>query len=212
VPVTLTRKGQAYEVTQDEGVRAEASVDSLGALRPAFHHSGTVTAGSASQLSDGACAVVVMNNAVAERRGLRWLAEITGHGLVARPDSTLQSHPAEAIKAARSAAGLTPAELDLVAINEAFAAVGIAATRELGLAPAVVNVNSGAIAIGHPLGMSDARVVLHLALELSRRGVAWRGSTVSWRRPRAGNRAALSPRVAKEQLRRRSTPESTTPR
>ena len=110
-------------------MRAEASVDSLGALRPAFHHSGTVTAGSASQLSDGACAVVVMNKAVAERRGLRWLAEITGHGFVARPDSTLQSHPAEAIKAARSAAGLTPAELDLVEINEAFAAVGIASTR-----------------------------------------------------------------------------------
>ncbi|TQC44352.1 acetyl-CoA C-acetyltransferase [Rhodococcus sp. WS4] len=170
VPVTITRKGRTYEVTQDEGVRAEASVDSLGALRPAFHHSGTVTAGNASQLSDGACAVVVMNKAVAERRGLRWLAEITGHGLVAGPDSTLQSQPAEAIKAACSAADLTPAELDLVEINEAFAAVGIASTRELGLDPTVVNVNGGAIAIGHPLGMSGARVVLHLAIELSRRG------------------------------------------
>ncbi|KOS55771.1 acetyl-CoA acetyltransferase, partial [Rhodococcus rhodochrous KG-21] len=131
---------------------------------------GTVTAGSASQISDGAAAVVVMSKTKAEELGLSWIAEIGAHGVVAGPDSTLQSQPARAIAKACAREGIDPTELDLVEINEAFAAVGIASTRELGIDPERVNVNGGAIALGHPLGMSGARIVLHLALELARRG------------------------------------------
>jgi acetyl-CoA C-acetyltransferase len=142
----------------------------LAKLRPSFSPDGTITAGSASQISDGACAVVVMSKAKAEELGLEWLAEIGAHGVVAGPDSSLQSQPARAIAVACAREGIGPARLDLVEINEAFAAVGIASTRELGLDPDRVNVNGGAIAVGHPIGMSGARLVLHLALELKRRG------------------------------------------
>ena len=171
VPVEIPqRKGESIVFSEDEGIRADTTAESLARLRPAFGSEGTITAGSASQISDGACAVVVMSKVKAEELGLSWLAEIGAHGVVAGPDSTLQSQPAAAIRAACAKDGVEPADLDLVEINEAFAAVGIASTRELGLDENRVNVNGGAIAVGHPIGMSGARLVLHLALELRRRG------------------------------------------
>ena len=171
VPVSVPqRKGDPVEFRADEGVRADTTTESLSRLRPAFSTDGTITAGSASQISDGACAVVVMSRARAESLGLAWLAEIGSHGVVAGPDSTLQDQPANAIVKACAREGITPADLDLVEINEAFAAVGLASTRALGIDADRVNVNGGAIAVGHPIGMSGARIVLHLALELRRRG------------------------------------------
>ncbi|MFF1551818.1 acetyl-CoA C-acetyltransferase [Rhodococcus erythropolis] len=171
VPVSIPqRKGEPIVFAQDEGIRADTTTESLGKLRPAFSKDGTITAGSASPISDGAAAVIVMSKTKAEELGLTWIAEIGAHGVVAGPDSTLQSQPARAIAKACAKEGIDPTDLDLVEINEAFAAVGIASTRELGLDPANVNVNGGAIAVGHPLGMSGARIALHLALELQRRG------------------------------------------
>ena len=171
VPVEIpTRKGDPIVISADEGVRGDTTVESLGKLRPAFAKEGTITAGSASQISDGAVAVVVMSKAKAEELGLTWIAEIGASGSVAGPDSSLQSQPANAIKKALDKEGITAADLDLVEINEAFAAVGLASTAELGIDADIVNVNGGAIAVGHPIGASGARVVLHLALELGRRG------------------------------------------
>ena len=171
VPVEIPqRKGDAIVVKDDEGVRGDTTVESLGKLRPAFSKEGTITAGSASQISDGACAVVVMSKEKAEALGLEWLAEIGASGQVAGPDSSLQSQPANAIAQACEKEGISPSDLDLVEINEAFAAVGIASTRDLGISEDIVNVNGGAIAVGHPIGMSGARLALHLALELKRRG------------------------------------------
>ncbi len=171
VPVEIPqRKGDPVVVSADEGVRASTTAESLGKLRPAFAKDGTVTAGTASQISDGAAAVVVMSKAKAEELGLTWIAEIGAAGVVAGPDSTLQSQPARAIEKACEKEGITPADLDLVELNEAFAAVGIVSQRELGISEDKVNVNGGAIALGHPIGMSGARIVLHLALELGRRG------------------------------------------
>ncbi|MET9274392.1 acetyl-CoA C-acetyltransferase [Kribbella sp. NPDC003557] len=171
IPVEVPqRKGDPIVVDSDEGVRGDTSVEALARLRPAFGKDGTITAGSASQISDGGCAVVVMSKAKAEELGLSWIAEIGAHGSVAGPDSTLQSQPANAIVKACSKEGIAPADLDLIEINEAFAAVGIASARELQVGEDKVNVNGGAIALGHPIGMSGARLVLHLALELGRRG------------------------------------------
>jgi acetyl-CoA C-acetyltransferase len=164
------RKGDPIEFKTDEGVRADTTSETLGKLRPAFSKDGTITAGSASQISDGAAAVVVMSKAKAEELGLTWLAEIGAHGMVAGPDSTLQQQPARAIAKACEREGITVADLDLVEINEAFAAVGLASAKELGIDLDKVNVNGGAIAMGHPIGMSGARIALHLALELQRRG------------------------------------------
>src|SRR3954467_8958181 len=171
VPVAVPqRKGDPVMVTTDEGVRGDTTAESLSKLRPAFSKTGTITAGSSSQISDGAAAVVVMSKAKAEGLGLEWLAEIGAHGMVAGPDSSLQLQPANATARACEKEGIAPAELDLVEFNEAFAAVGISSARELGLDDDKVNVNGGAIALGHPVGMSGARVVLTLALELKRRG------------------------------------------
>ncbi|GAW50035.1 MULTISPECIES: acetyl-CoA C-acetyltransferase [unclassified Nocardioides] len=171
VPVSIPqRKGDPVVISADEGVRGDTTAESLGKLRPAFSKEGTITAGSSSQISDGACAVVVMSKAKAEELGLEWLAEIGAHGMVAGPDSTLQMQPANATAKACAKEGIAPTDLDLVEFNEAFAAVGIESARSLGLDPEKVNVNGGAIALGHPVGMSGARVVLHLALELKRRG------------------------------------------
>jgi acetyl-CoA C-acetyltransferase len=171
VPVSIPqRKGDPIVVSQDEGVRGDTTVESLAALRPAFSKDGTITAGSASQISDGAAAVVVMSKSKAEELGLEWLAEIGAHGMVAGPDSTLQMQPANATQKACDKEGISPADLDLLEFNEAFAAVGIDSTRALGLDESKVNVNGGAIALGHPVGMSGTRIVLHLALELKRRG------------------------------------------
>jgi acetyl-CoA C-acetyltransferase len=171
VPVEIPqRKGDPVVISEDEGVRGDTTAESLAKLRPAFNKEGTITAGSSSQISDGACAVVVMSKAKAEELGLEWLAEIGAHGMVAGPDSTLQMQPANATAKACEKEGIKPTDLDLVEFNEAFAAVGISSARELGLPNDKVNVNGGAIALGHPVGMSGARVVLHLALELKRRG------------------------------------------
>ncbi|MCW2492024.1 MAG: acetyl-CoA acetyltransferase [Frankiales bacterium] len=164
------RKGDPIEFRDDEGVRGDTTVESLARLRPAFRNDGTITAGSASQISDGAAAVVVMSKAKAEELGVQWLAEIGAAGSVAGPDSSLQSQPANAIKLASDKQGIAVSDLDLIEINEAFAAVGLASTKQLGVDPQIVNVNGGAIAVGHPIGMSGARIVLHLALELKRRG------------------------------------------
>jgi acetyl-CoA C-acetyltransferase len=164
------RKGDAIEFKVDESIRADTTAESLSKLRPAFRKDGTITAGSSSPISDGAAAVVVMSKTKAEELGLTWLAEIGAHGVVAGPDSRLQSQPAQAIAKACQKEGISPADLDLVEINEAFAAVGLASTKLLGIDADKVNVNGGAIAVGHPIGMSGARITLHLALELSRRG------------------------------------------
>jgi acetyl-CoA C-acetyltransferase len=170
-PLSLPqRKGDPIVLTEDEGVRADTTTETLAKLRPAFTQDGTITAGSASPISDGAAAVVVMRKEKAEELGLSWIAEIGAHGNVAGPDNSLHSQPSNAILHALGKEGLTPADLDLVEINEAFAAVGIQSTRELGVSPEIVNVNGGAIALGHPIGMSGARLVLTLALELKRRG------------------------------------------
>jgi len=171
VPVSIPqRKGDPIVVAEDEGVRGDTTAESLGKLRPAFSKEGTITAGTSSQISDGAAAVIVMSKAKAEELGLSWLAEIGAHGMVAGPDSTLQLQPAAATAKACQKDGIEPSTLDLVEFNEAFAAVGISSARELGLSDEKVNVNGGAIALGHPVGMSGARIVLHLALELKRRG------------------------------------------
>ena len=171
VPIEVPQgRGDPVLFAEDEGIRPETTVESLAKLRPAFDRLGTITAGSASQISDGACAVVVMSRTKADELGLPWLAEIGAHGVVAGPDSTLQSQPAAAIRVACAKDGIQPRDLDVIEINEAFAAVGIASTRELGVDDDRVNVNGGAIAVGHPIGMSGARLVLHAALELRRRG------------------------------------------
>jgi acetyl-CoA C-acetyltransferase len=171
VPVEIPqRRGEPLVVKDDEGVRGDTTVETLAKLRPSFAPDGTITAGSASQISDGACAVVVMSKAKAEELGLEWLAEIGRHGNVAGPDPSLHSQPANAIKQALAKQGLTPQDLDLVEINEAFASVVIQSVKELGVSMDIVNVNGGGIALGHPIGASGARIVLTLAHELKRRG------------------------------------------
>ena len=170
-PVTVPRRrGDPVIFDTDEGVRGDTTVEVLSKLRPSFGADGTITAGSASQISDGACAVVVMSERAASARGARILAEIGQHGVVAGPDNSLHSQPSNAISRALNRAGLTVADLDLIEINEAFAAVAIQSIRDLDVDPEIVNVNGGAIALGHPIGMSGARIALHLIYELGRRG------------------------------------------
>ncbi|GAA3766637.1 acetyl-CoA C-acetyltransferase [Micromonospora maritima] len=170
-PVVIPqRKGDPLVISEDEGIRPDTTAESLGRLRPAFTKDGTITAGSSSPISDGAAAVVVMSKAKAKELGLTWLAEIGAHGNVAGPDNSLHSQPSNAINHALKKGGLSIDDLDLIEINEAFAAVGIQSTRDLGVSPDKVNVNGGAIALGHPIGMSGARLVLSLAMELKRRG------------------------------------------
>jgi acetyl-CoA C-acetyltransferase len=170
-PVTIPqRKGDPLVFDTDEGVRAQTTPEELAKLRAAFAVDGTITAGSSSQISDGAAAVVVTSKAKAEELGLSWIAEIGAHGVVAGPDASLHEQPSNAIRAALAKEGLQPDDLDLVEINEAFAAVGVVSTRKLGLSEDIVNVNGGAIALGHPIGASGARLAVHLAYELRRRG------------------------------------------
>ncbi|WP_433438660.1 acetyl-CoA C-acetyltransferase [Nonomuraea sp. CA-141351] len=171
VPVEIPqRRGEPLVVREDEGVRGDTTPETLARLRPAFAADGTITAGSASQISDGACAVVVMSKSKAEELGLEWLAEIGRHGNVAGPDASLQSQPANAIKQAMAKQGVTAGDLDLVEINEAFASVVLQSVKELDVPLDKVNVNGGGIALGHPIGASGARIVLTLAYELKRRG------------------------------------------
>jgi acetyl-CoA C-acetyltransferase len=170
-PVSIPqRKGDPIVVDIDEGVRPGTSAESLGKLRPAFSKDGTITAGNASQISDGAAAVVVMSKSKAEELGASPLAELIGYGMVAGPDASLLTQPSRSIKRALEANDLSVKDVDLFELNEAFAAVGIASMRDLGINDDVVNVNGGAIALGHPVGMSGTRVVLTLINELRRRG------------------------------------------
>jgi acetyl-CoA C-acetyltransferase len=171
VPVQVPqRRGDPLTFDTDEGVRADTSAEALAKLRPSFAKDGTITAGTASQISDGACAVVVMSAEAAAAAGATVLAEIGAHGVVAGPDNSLQSQPSHAIQSALGKAGLATADLDLIEINEAFAAVAIQSMRDLQIDPDIVNVNGGAIALGHPIGMSGARLALTLTYELRRRG------------------------------------------
>lgn len=171
VPVEVPqRKGDPITVAADEGVRPDSTPEVLGRLRPAFSSDGAITAGNSSPLSDGAAAVVVASREWAEARGLPWLALVGAAGQVAGPDNSLHSQPANAIAAALAKEGGEAGDLDLVEINEAFAAVSLQSMRDLGITSDVVNVHGGAIAVGHPIGASGARLALHAALELSRRG------------------------------------------
>ena len=165
------RKGDPLLVRDDEGVRAATTLQSLGALRPAFDKNGTITAGNASQISDGGSAVVVMSKRAAEKCGVTPLGEFVSYGMVAGPESASLLHqPSRAIQLALTRAKMSLGDVSLVEINEAFAAVGIASMRELGLSDDIVNVNGGAIALGHPIGMSGNRLALTLLHELKRRG------------------------------------------
>jgi acetyl-CoA C-acetyltransferase len=170
VPVPVRHKTEQLPVTEDEGIRPGTTTEALARLKPAFAKDGTITAGTASQISDGAAAVVVMSAEAAGRAGCAVLAEIGAHGNVAGPDNSLPSQPSNAIKQALGKAGRTVSDLDLIEINEAFAAVAIQSMRDLGVTGDIVNVNGGAIALGHPLGASGARIALHLCYELHRRG------------------------------------------
>jgi acetyl-CoA C-acetyltransferase len=172
VPVSIAqRRGDPIVVEHDEGVRPGTTAESLGALRPAFVENGTITAGNASQISDGASAVIVMSAELAAARGITPLGEIMSYGMVAGPDNpSLNLQPANAIRAALSKTDLSVADLSLFELNEAFAVVGIASARELGVSMDIVNVNGGAIALGHPIGMSGNRLALTLLHELRRRG------------------------------------------
>jgi len=170
-PVSIPqRKGDPKVVDADEGVRGATTADSLGGLRPAFTKDGTITAGNASQISDGAAALVVMSKDKAAELGVTPIAELVGYGQVAGPDPSLLTQPSRAIKRALDGANLPVSAIDLFELNEAFAAVGLASMADLGISDDVVNVNGGAIALGHPVGMSGARVVLTLINELRRRG------------------------------------------
>lgn len=171
VPVAVPqRKGDPVTVDADEGVRPDSTLETLAALRPAFVSDGTITAGNASQISDGAAALVVAERSAAEAAGMPIAAEILAYGQVGGVDPTLHERPAEAIRVALKQAGLESSDLDLVEINEAFAAVSLWSARLLDLSPEIVNVNGGAVALGHPIGASGARVVITLIAELQRRG------------------------------------------
>jgi len=164
------RRGDPVIFDTDEGVRAETTLESLAALRPAFDKAGNITAGNASQISDGGAAVIVTSKAKADELGLQPLGEIVGYGQVAGPDPSLLTQPARAIKAATERAGKQVGDISLFELNEAFAAVGLASMSDLGITDEITNVNGGAIALGHPVGMSGTRVALTLLLELGRRG------------------------------------------
>ena len=172
VPISIPqRKGDPKIVDTDEGVRADTTMESLGGLKPAFDKEGTITAANASQISDGGSAVVVMSKKAAEARGVKPLGEILGYGMVAGPDNASLLHqPARSIMRALDRANMKVGDIDLFELNEAFAAVGIASMRELGIKDDVVNVNGGAIALGHPIGMSGNRLALTILHELRRRG------------------------------------------
>jgi acetyl-CoA C-acetyltransferase len=171
VPVSVPqRKGDPIVIETDEGVRPGTTVESLGALRPAFAKDGTITAGNASQISDGGAAVIVMSRAAAERSGVSPLGEVVGYGQVAGPDTSLLNQPSHATTRALERAGLSLSDVALFEFNEAFAAVGLASMDDLGLSDDVVNVNGGAIALGHPVGMSGTRLAMTLLHELRRRG------------------------------------------
>jgi acetyl-CoA C-acetyltransferase len=170
-PVAIPqRKGDPILVEEDEGVRPGTTTETLAALRPAFEPDGSITAGNASQISDGAAAMIVMSRARADSLGIAPLAELVGFGMVAGPDTSLLTQPSRAINRALDKSGLKVSDVDLFELNEAFAAVGIASMRDLGITDEITNVNGGAISLGHPIGMSGARIAITLVNELRRRG------------------------------------------
>jgi len=170
-PVSVPqRKGDPIVIDSDEGVRPGTTAESLGGLRPAFSKDGTITAGNASQISDGGAAMVVMSRAAADRLGATPIAELVSYGMVAGPDPSLMLQPANAIRTALQKVGKQVSDVDLFEINEAFAVVGLASMADLGISDEIVNVNGGAIALGHPIGMSGARIVMTMINELRRRG------------------------------------------
>ncbi|MDQ1444521.1 MAG: acetyl-CoA C-acetyltransferase, partial [Acidimicrobiaceae bacterium] len=170
-PVSVPqRKGDPIVIDSDEGVRPGTTAESLGNLRPAFSKEGTITAGNASQISDGGAAMVVMSKAAAERLGATPMAELIGYGMVSGPDPSLMLQPAHAIKQALVKANKQVSDLDLFEINEAFAAVGLASMADLGISDEICNVNGGAISLGHPIGMSGTRLAITILNELRRRG------------------------------------------
>jgi acetyl-CoA C-acetyltransferase len=172
IPVAVPqRKGDPKMVTVDEGVRADTTMESLGGLKPAFDKNGSITAANASQISDGGSAVVMMSKKAAEARGVKPLGEVLSYGMVAGPDNASLLHqPSRSILRALDRAGMKTSDVDLFELNEAFAAVGIASMKELGITDEIVNVNGGAIALGHPIGMSGNRLALTILHELRRRG------------------------------------------
>ena len=171
VPVNVPqRKGEPLVLIRDEGIRPQTTVDSLAGLRPAFTADGAITAGNSSPLSDGASALVLSSRAYADEHGLAWLAVVGAPGQVAGPDNSLHSQPSNAIAKALAAAGWTAADLDFVEINEAFGSVAVQSLRDLELPLEKCNIHGGAIALGHPIGVSGARLALHAAMELGRRG------------------------------------------
>jgi acetyl-CoA C-acetyltransferase len=170
-PVTMPqRKGEPVVLAADEGVRGDSTTDTLAKLKPAFDGDGTITAGNSSPLSDGASALVLTTRGYAEKNGLDWLAVVGSPGQVAGPDNSLHAQPANAIAQAVDRGGWQVSDLDFVEINEAFAAVSLHSARQLGVSLDIVNIHGGAIAIGHPIGASGARLALHAAHELNRRG------------------------------------------
>ncbi|WP_405217383.1 acetyl-CoA C-acyltransferase [Agrococcus sp. Ld7] len=177
VPIEAKAGRKTVTVAADDGVRAETTLESLAGLRPAFTKDGTVTAGNASQITDGAAAVVLVSDAYAAAHGITGLARILSTGFVAGADVSLHSQPADAIAQALERAGRTTDELRAVEINEAFAAVGVVSTRQLGVDPEIVNANGGAIAMGHPIGASGLRIVGHLARRLQQLGAGSIGAT-----------------------------------
>ena len=171
IPVSVPqRKGEPLVVVTDEGVRKDTTVESLGNLRPAFDKAGTITAGNASQISDGAGAILVMSEEKCRELGLTPLGELVSYGQVAGPDTSLFTQPSRAIKQALAKSGLELSSVDLFEINEAFAAVGLASMDDLGISEEKVNVNGGAVALGHPIGMSGTRLAMTALYELKRRG------------------------------------------
>lgn len=179
VPVEVPqRKGDPVVVNRDEGIRPETTPESLAKLGPVFRKEGTITAGNASQISDGGAALVVMSAERAEALGVEPLAEVVAHGMSAERYQYLHTVPASAVEAALKKAGISVSDLGLIEINEAFAAVSLHSTRMLGVDEEIVNVNGGAVAMGHPIGMSGARLVLTLAYEMRRRGVRYGGATL----------------------------------
>ncbi|MDQ0277636.1 acetyl-CoA C-acetyltransferase [Arthrobacter silviterrae] len=171
VPVTVPqRKGDPLVLTRDEGIRAATTVETLAPLRPAFTADGAITAGNSSPLSDGACAVVLSTRAYADEHGLEWLAVVGTPGQVAGPDNSLHSQPSHAIQSALDRAGWTTEDLDFIEVNEAFASVAVQSLRDLDFPLEKCNIHGGAIALGHPIGTSGARLALHAAFELARRG------------------------------------------
>jgi acetyl-CoA C-acetyltransferase len=175
-PIEITSRGKTTSISTDDGVRADTSLESLAALKPAFAADGTITAANSSQLTDGAAAMILVSEKFAASNGIKGIAKVLAHSIVAGPDYSLNLQPANAVKAAAAKAGVAVSDLELFELNEAFAAVSVASTEALGAHTDQVNIHGGAIAIGHPVGASGARIVGHLARTLAELGAGHKGA------------------------------------